>query len=57
MASPADENVALDEDEHLPWPDAEKSANGGQPIVPRFSVGTPDFLGAPKPAADWLDAV
>jgi uncharacterized protein (TIGR02270 family) len=54
---PADENVSLDDDEHLPWPDPEKigqwwSANRG-----RFNVGTAYFLGAPKPAADLLQAL
>ena len=44
---PADPNVAMDEDEGLPWPDPERiqrwwSANGG-----RFTDGTRYFMGTP----------
>lgn len=54
---PADENVALDEDEYLPWPDAEKIGQWWVANRSRFDVGTPYFLGTPKPAADWLEAL
>jgi uncharacterized protein (TIGR02270 family) len=54
---PADENVSLDEDEHLPSPDPEKIGQWWTVNRGRFSVGTPYFLGAPKAAADWLQAL
>jgi uncharacterized protein (TIGR02270 family) len=54
---PADENVALDEDEHLPWPDPEKIGQWWVANRSRFDVGTPYFLGTPKPQADWLEAL
>jgi uncharacterized protein (TIGR02270 family) len=54
---PADENVALDEDEHLPWPDPEKIGQWWAANRGRFDVGTPYFLGTPKPRADWLEAL
>jgi uncharacterized protein (TIGR02270 family) len=54
---PADENVALDEDEYLPWPDPEKIGQWWATNRSRFDVGTPYFLGTPKPAADWLEAL
>ncbi len=54
---PADENVALDEDEYLPWPDPEKIGQWWTANRSRFDVGTPYFLGTPKPAADWLEAL
>jgi uncharacterized protein (TIGR02270 family) len=54
---PADENVSLDEDERLPWPDPEKIGRWWTANRGRFNVGTPYFLGAPKPAADWLQAL
>ena len=54
---PADEDVALDEDASLPWPDPARvdewwSANRG-----RFTAGTDYFLGTPKNAADWFGAL
>jgi uncharacterized protein (TIGR02270 family) len=54
---PADENVALDEDAYLPWPDPEKIGQWWAANRSRFDVGTPYFLGTPKPAADWLEAL
>jgi uncharacterized protein (TIGR02270 family) len=54
---PADENVALDEDENLPWPDPERIGQWWTANRSRFSVGTPYFLGAPKATADWLEAL
>jgi uncharacterized protein (TIGR02270 family) len=54
---PEDENVALDEDEHLPWPDPEKIGQWWAANRNRFDAGTPYFLGTPKPAADWLEAL
>jgi uncharacterized protein (TIGR02270 family) len=54
---PADENVALDEDENLPWPDPERIGQWWTANRSRFSAGTPYFLGAPKATADWLEAL
>ena len=45
---PADENVNLDEDEHLPWPDAERIARWWAANRARFTVGTAYFLGTPR---------
>jgi uncharacterized protein (TIGR02270 family) len=54
---PADENVALDEDENLPWPDPARIGPWWTANRVRFSPGTAYFLGAPKAAADWLEAL
>ena len=54
---PTDENVALDEDENLPWPDPEKIGNWWAANRTRFNVGTAYFLGTPKAAANWLEAL
>jgi uncharacterized protein (TIGR02270 family) len=54
---PEDENVALDEDEHLPWPNPEKIGQWWAANRGRFTPGTPYFLGTPKPAANWLQAL
>jgi uncharacterized protein (TIGR02270 family) len=54
---PADENVALDEDENLPWPDPERIGAWWTANRSRFIVGTPYFLGTPKASADWLEAL
>ncbi len=51
---PADENVALDEDERLPWPDAAKIGDWWARNRVRFDVGAAYFLGEPKANADWL---
>ena len=54
---PEDENVELDEDENLPWPDQAKIGQWWTANRARFTVGTPYFLGAPKASADWLEAL
>jgi uncharacterized protein (TIGR02270 family) len=54
---PADEDVALDEGEHVPWPDAARIGRWWTANRCRFSAGTAYFLGAPKATADWLDAL
>ncbi len=54
---PADANVALDEDENLPFPDADKIAAWWAAHRHGFPPGTPHFLGAPKASADWLQAL
>ncbi|HUB15126.1 MAG TPA: TIGR02270 family protein [Acetobacteraceae bacterium] len=54
---PADENVALDEDENLPWPNPERIGSWWLANLAHYRPGTAYFLGAPKPAADWLEAL
>ena len=54
---PEDENVALDEDDRLPWPDLAKVGDWWARNKARFSVGTAYFLGQPKASADWLEAL
>jgi uncharacterized protein (TIGR02270 family) len=53
----ADENVELDADEYLPWPDPQRIARWWTANQSRFGIGTPYFLGSPKTAMDWLDAL
>jgi uncharacterized protein (TIGR02270 family) len=55
--NPEDENVALDEDDRLPWPDLAKVGDWWARNKARFSVGTAYFLGQPKASADWLEAL
>ncbi len=48
---PEDDNVAMDEDESLPWPDPEKIAAWWRAHGAGFVPGTPYFMGAvPTPA-------
>jgi uncharacterized protein (TIGR02270 family) len=54
---PEDEDVELDEDENLPWPDQAKIGQWWTANRARFTPGTPYFLGAPKASADWLEAL
>jgi uncharacterized protein (TIGR02270 family) len=54
---PKDENVALDEDDRLPWPDPAKVGDWWTKNKARFSTGTAYFLGKPKASADWLEAL
>lgn len=49
--APEDENVALDADEHLPWPDPAKVAAWWQAQAPRLAPGTRHLLGCPIDAA------
>ena len=49
---PADENVAMDEDDSLPWPDPAKLTAWWQTNGVRFAVGTRYFMGTvPTPAS------
>ena len=48
---PDDDNVALDEDESLPWPDPERVQGWWQANQERFPAGQRFFMGAaPSPA-------
>jgi uncharacterized protein (TIGR02270 family) len=54
---PEDENVALDEDDRLPWPEPTKVAEWWAKNKSRFDIGTAYFLGTLKTSADWLGAL
>lgn len=54
---PADENVALDEDDNLPWPDPGRVGAWWLANLNRYTTGAAYFLGTPKPATDWLAAL
>jgi uncharacterized protein (TIGR02270 family) len=54
---PDDENVAIDEDEGLAWPDPEKLGQWWRENKARFHTGTPYFLGIPKQSIDWLSTL
>ena len=48
---PMDAEVAMDEDDSLPWPDTKKIAEWWQAKGPRFAAGRCSFMGeAPSPA-------
>ena len=53
---PADENVAMDPDENLPWPDVEKVASWWEKNKGNFRPGQRLLLGKPI-AIDWLREV
>jgi uncharacterized protein (TIGR02270 family) len=54
---PADGDVALDEDEYLPWPDAEKVAYLWQTHGRRYAAGTRHFLGQPIDAEALVQTI
>ena len=51
---PADADVAMDEDDSLPWPDPERIAGWWQSNCHRFAPGTRFFMGAPPSPAHCL---
>jgi uncharacterized protein (TIGR02270 family) len=53
---PEDENVAMDPDENLPWPDAKKIAVWWAARGRRFQRGTRYLVGKPM-TVDWLEEV
>jgi uncharacterized protein (TIGR02270 family) len=53
---PADDNVAMDPDENLPWPDAQKLAAWWEKHQRELEPGTRHLCGRPL-ADDWLEAV
>ncbi len=53
---PQDENVALDPDENVPWPDGEKTAQWWRRNRERFPSGVRHLLGKPLDR-EWLHAV
>lgn len=50
----ADDNVLLDEDDWLPWPDPRKIGAWWARHASGYRAGTAYFLGRPKQSADWL---
>ncbi len=53
-ADPSDENVALDEDDSLPWPDPQKIAAWWKANGARLPAGNRYFMGEPPTAAHCL---
>jgi uncharacterized protein (TIGR02270 family) len=54
---PNDDNVAMDEDDGLPWPDVEKVSSWWQAHGHRFAPGTRYFMGEPPSPAHCLDVL
>ena len=54
---PADADVAMDEDDSLPWPDPDKLAAWWQNHGSRFSSGARYFVGEPPSAAHCLSVL
>jgi len=54
---PKDENVAMDEDDGLPWPDRERVADWWKANGGRFEAGTRYFLGVPVTRENCLRAL
>jgi uncharacterized protein (TIGR02270 family) len=54
---PNDDNVAMDEDDDLPWPDVEKISAWWQAHGHRFAPGTRYFMGEPPSPAHCLDVL
>jgi uncharacterized protein (TIGR02270 family) len=54
---PNDDNVAMDEDDGLPWPDVEKVSSWWQAHGHRFTPGTRYFMGEPPSAGHCLDVL
>jgi uncharacterized protein (TIGR02270 family) len=54
---PNDDNVAMDEDDSLPWPDVKKISTWWQANGHRFTPGTRYFMGEPPSTAHCLDVL
>ncbi len=54
---PNDDNVAMDEDDGLPWPDVGKVSSWWQAHGQRFAPGTRYFMGEPPSTAHCLDVL
>ncbi len=54
---PDDDNVVMDDDDSLPWPDVEKISAWWQSNGPRFGPGTRHFMGEPPSPAHCLDVL
>ncbi len=55
--NPEEENVEMDPDEGLPWPDVERVRRWWDGNAPRFQDGTRNFVGAPVTHARCLDVL
>jgi uncharacterized protein (TIGR02270 family) len=56
MEDPADDNVAMDLDENLPWPDAAQLTAWWQKHTPNFQPGT-RYLCGQSLTEEWLEHV
>jgi uncharacterized protein (TIGR02270 family) len=54
---PNDDNVAMDEDDGLPWPDVERVSSWWQENGHRFAPGTRYFMGEPPSTVHCLDVL
>jgi len=54
---PNDDNVAMDEDDGLPWPDVDKISAWWQAHGHRFAPGTRYFMGEPPSPGHCLDVL
>lgn len=54
---PEDDDVALDDDEGLAWPDPERLGQWWKGNQHRFVAGTAYFRGSPKASTNWLAAL
>jgi uncharacterized protein (TIGR02270 family) len=54
---PEHDDVALDDDEGLAWPDAERLGQWWQGNQHRFAAGTAYFRGSPKASTNWVAAL
>jgi uncharacterized protein (TIGR02270 family) len=54
---PNDDNVAMDEDDGLPWPDVDKVSSWWQAHGHRFAPGTRYFMGEPQSPGHCLDVL
>ena len=55
--SPEDENVAMDPDEDLPWPDPGRVRSWWNANAARFPPGVRHFMGAPVGRAKYVDVL
>jgi uncharacterized protein (TIGR02270 family) len=54
---PEDDDVALDDDEDLAWPDPERLGQWWKGNQHRFAAGTAYFRGSPKASTNWVRAL
>jgi uncharacterized protein (TIGR02270 family) len=54
---PEHDDVALDDDEDLAWPDPERLGQWWKGNQHRFAAGTAYFRGSPKASTDWVAAL
>jgi uncharacterized protein (TIGR02270 family) len=54
---PDDERVGIDEDDDLPWPDADQLCHWWAKNKGGFVSGTACFMGIPKQSIDWITSL